>query len=43
MINMKGENRDMRKCELNFIVLGHNLHKNEVSFIFENFNPNPSL
>jgi hypothetical protein len=32
----------MHKCDLNIIILGHDLHKNEASFIFENFNPNPS-
>jgi hypothetical protein len=42
MINLKAGNRDMRKPDLNFIILGHDLHKNEVSFIFENFIPNPN-
>ena len=39
---MKRWDRDRRKCDLNFIILGHDLHKNEFSFIFENFNPNPN-
>ena len=43
MINLKAGNRDMRKRDLNFIILGHDLHKNEVSFIFENFILNPTL
>jgi hypothetical protein len=37
---MKRWDRDMRRRDLNFIILGRVLHKNEVSFIFENFNPN---
>jgi hypothetical protein len=40
---MKRWDRDMQKCDLNIIILGRDLHKNEVSFIFENFNPNPTL
>jgi hypothetical protein len=40
---MKRWDRDIRKCDLNIIILGRDLHKNEVSFIFENFNPNPTL
>ena len=39
---MKRWDRDMHKCDLNFIILGRDLHKNEVSFIFEIFNPNPT-
>jgi hypothetical protein len=39
---MKGGNRDMHKCDLNFIILGRDLHKNEVSYTFETFNPNPN-
>jgi hypothetical protein len=43
MVNMKGGNRDMHKCDLNIFILGRDLHKNEVSFIFENFILNPTL
>ena len=33
----------MHKCDLNIIILGHDLHKNEVNYTFENFNLNPTL
>ena len=39
---MKRWNRDMHKCDRNIIILGHDLHKNEVNYTFENFNPNPN-
>ena len=31
----------MHKCDLNIIILGHDLHKNVVNFVFENFDPTP--
>ena len=40
---MKRWDRDMHKCDLNIIILGHDLHKNEVNYTFENFNLNPTL
>jgi hypothetical protein len=40
---MKRWDRDMHKCDLNIIILGHDLHKNEVNSVFENLNPNPIL
>jgi hypothetical protein len=39
---MKRWDRDMHKYDLNIIILGHDLHKNEVNYIFENFNINPN-
>jgi hypothetical protein len=40
---MKRWDRDMHKSDLNIFILGRDLHKNEFSFIFENFILNPTL
>jgi hypothetical protein len=40
---MKRWDRDMHKFDLNIIILGHDLHKNEVNYTFENFNLNPTI
>jgi hypothetical protein len=40
---MKRWDREMHKCDLNIIILGHDLHENEVNYTFENFNLNPTL
>jgi hypothetical protein len=33
----------MHKCDLDIIILGHDLHKNEVNYTFENINLNPTF
>ena len=40
---MKRWNRDMHKYDLNIIILGQIVHKNEVNYTFEIFNLYPTL
>jgi hypothetical protein len=40
---MKRRTRDLPKNHVDFIILTHDLHKNMVNFVFENFDSNPIL